>query len=321
MKLILPHEMRKLPPNCPSWFKIEKYSAKRTASFTYWDWAFQIAIRRSCWNTVKSLEEYHENTDEKALYMRSGITRYSRIEEALAMLMSEPLVTWNLLEKHELHESHFWHLSYLIDNTYSSSPSISIPTIGEIQNLIQSAWHMARTEPERTEVEEFDEALQEMSYGTLDPEYVAINEFLDNDRLVLIIQPGNTARNLREQFEHFIERLAAQGSVSNENPNVLKTDRIASFQILPYLDLKIWSTYYTHRFFEPPELASFLFQSNALAYRIKRQTAKLAEQLLDKDSRESQELLAYAARQRNSEHDPPRRTKRGRRPKASQKGR
>jgi hypothetical protein len=307
--------MRKLPPTCPDWFKIEKYADELTDSFTYWDWAFQIAIRRSCWDTVKSLGKYNGKADEESLYIKSNIVRYSRIEEALDMLTSEPLLTWDLLKKHELHESHFWHLSYLVDNTHSSSPSISIPTIGEIQNLVQRAWYIARTEPERTEVEDFNEALQETMYGTLDPEYVAINKFLDNDPLVLVVQPGNTAKNLREQFEYFIERLAAQGDVSSENPNTLKTSRIAEFQVLPYLDLKIWSAYYAHRSFEPADLAHFIFDDKTRAFRIKRRTAKLAEQLLDKDSRESQELLAYAARQRNAARDPPRRTKRGRRPK------
>jgi hypothetical protein len=126
-----------LPPG----FNIDRYHPEKVSTMTDWDWAFQIAIRRSCWNTVQSLapETRHPRDTRSHQERRAEIIRHYRTDKAIEMLLSGPINSWDSLEQYGLDESHFWHLSYLLDNTVSSSPAISIPSLGELEELARRA--------------------------------------------------------------------------------------------------------------------------------------------------------------------------------------
>jgi hypothetical protein len=235
---------------------------------------------------------------------KAEIVRRHRIDKAIEMLLSDPIASWSSLEEFELGERDFWHLSYLMDNTVSVSPAISVPTLSEIENLAKRARYVASTEPERLTVADHDQdtgELVEGSFPALHPDYVSTDVFLDDDPLVICIKPGNSPAAQVAEFKLFVYNHALRRSKEGLNPNYLHTRDLADLYVLAYLDLKIWTVWEMTDFYGPSEIASIISNEWISDYIVTKRIAILADQLLDNDSRFSQELLNLAALHRNAQ--------------------
>lgn len=262
--------------------------------------------------------EVASNRDGRSLTeMRPEVVRSRRIDKAIEMLLSDPIATWELLKKYGLSESDFWHLSYLVDNTISVSPTISIPTLSELENLARRARYVATTEPTRLSVPDLDPDTGKwiedpFEFPALDPDYVQADAFLDDDPLILCIKTGNTPTKLIDEFKLFIQNHGSPTSASSgnwasrrrtrgQNPNKLNTAKIADLYVLAYIDLRIFTTWEQMDFYGPGEMASIIGEKDINDYKVSKRIAWLADQLLDNDSRLSQELLNLAAIHRNAQ--------------------
>ncbi|HEX2996534.1 MAG TPA: hypothetical protein VHP14_17035 [Anaerolineales bacterium] len=302
-----------LPPK----FSINRYRPSRMYKMTDWDWAFQFAIRRSCWKTVQSLapEQRHPKDTRSEKERREEVIGWYRIDKAIEMLLSNPIASWRSLEEYGLDVRHFWHLSYLMDNTISVSPAIAIPTLGELEELARRARYIASAEPSRLTISDDDPDTGELIEGSLDPDYVNTDCFLDNDPLIICIKPGNTPAALKMEFENFIDDRAGRSGKDGLNPNHLDTCDLADLYVLAYIDLKLWTAWKQIDFYGPSNIAWIIGKRDINDSTVSKRIANLADLLLDKDSRLSQELLARAAMQRNAEKLSRKPAKRGRRPK------
>jgi hypothetical protein len=235
------------------------------------------------------------------------------------MLLSDPILSWDSLKKYGLGEDSFWHLSYLMDNTISVSPSISVPTLSELEDLARRARYLATNEPKRLTVPDHDPdtgELVEGSFPALHPDYVKTDRFLDDDPLIICIKPANSPGALIKEFELFAYDHALSRSKEGLNPNYLKTSDLANLYVLAYLDLEIWTASEQIDFYGPTEIAWIIGDERISDFTVSKRIAPLSDQLLDNDSRFSRELLHLAANHRNAQklsQRPPRRGPRAKR--------
>ena len=134
--------MPKRPIPRRSW-RPEFLKYKPIAFQGYWAWAFQIAIRRSCWSTILSinnvkpslryrLESTGKDWDDRSANKQTTeinetIRHMSNIDAAVNMITSEPIISWPILEQYGLDESNFWDLADLLDKSmHSSNPILSL---------------------------------------------------------------------------------------------------------------------------------------------------------------------------------------------------
>ena len=129
-----------------------------------------------------------------------------------------------------------------------------------------------------------------------------------------MIRPGIATRELKSQFELLIESLPPQNKATSSNPNRLEKCNLADLQILPYLDMKIVSAYRDASVMTPIAMGHFFFSNKGSAESLVKRMKELANDLLDKNSAVSQELLARAAEEVYAVAEPQgKRAKRGRR--------
>lgn len=305
----------------PAKFSIDRYHPNHMREMKAWDWAFQFAIRRSCWKAVESLTAYKQRAKDTRNFQqrRDDINRLYRTDKAIEMFLSNPIVSRDSLAKFGLEERNFWHISYLLDNTVSVSPAISIPTLGELEELAGRARYIASTEPNRLTVGDHDPDSGEWidgSFPALDPDYVGADTFLDGAPLILCVKTGNRLASLKKEFDLFIDDYFLRRSQQGLDQNDLNIVDLSDLYLLAYIDLKIWTKYQRIDFYQPADMAWIIGDSNITNATVSRRIAILADLLLDNDSRPSQELLRQAAIQRTAQKPATTKPKkRGRRPR------
>jgi hypothetical protein len=273
-------------PRITRWFRLDKY--KGLSSTSYWEWAFQIAIRQSCCsNAIDALDK------------RFGkrVRKWTRLDDAIRMLTNTPVVTWDVLRKYDLDDSDFIFLTRLLDDTLTPYPSINTRlTIGAAAELVRRARWLAKKEPWRCDVKDEDQ------YGRYDPEDLPINNFLNPDEHLVYVMGRPTDQDTRRQVEYLLQDFPNNRERSHI-PNALSITKLRNFRVLECMDLYIFALNLGVKPLSPSEFklqakAGMLFGNIAETWRITRTTDPLVMDLFAADSRHARELVALAAQER-----------------------